>query len=120
MHTGSSVTFLTECSVSLSPPAQDAKVLLSQAHYPSGQSVQLRTFSSTASHEPAAQIPSYLAQYRWFSPGFVYKHHPVTFIFISCNDAELQDTIVIDLPGKTNAILGQNTATNAVKASFFL
>lgn len=33
-------------------------------------------------------------------PGFAYKHHPITFSFISCNDAELQDTIVIDLSEK--------------------
>lgn len=82
--------------------------------------MQQCTFSSTTFYEPAAQTPSYIAQYRRFSPGFAYKHHPVTFIFIGCNDAELQDTIVIDLPGNTNAILGQNTATNAVKGSFFL
>lgn len=66
---------------------------------------------------PTAQTQSYLTQYKWLSPGFAYEHHPVTFIFISCDDAELQDTIVIDLPRKTNATLGQSTAINAVKAS---
>lgn len=78
------------------------------------------SFSNTAFYEPAAQTQSSLAQSRWLSPGFAYEHHPVTFIFISCDDTELQDTVVIDLPGKTNATLGQNMAINAVKASFFL
>lgn len=78
------------------------------------------SFSSPAPYEPTAQTQSCLAQYRWLSPGFAYEHHPVTFIFISCDDAELQDAVVIELPGKTNATLGQNTAINAVKASLFL
>lgn len=31
-------------------------------------------------------------------PGSAYKHHPVTLVFISCNDVELQDAIVVHLP----------------------
>lgn len=38
-------------------------------------------------------------------PGFAYKHHPVTFIFISCNDAELQDAVVVDLPDVTSCFV---------------
>lgn len=38
-------------------------------------------------------------------PGFAHKHHPITFIFVSCNDAEFKDTIVVYLPDMVNGLV---------------
>lgn len=38
-------------------------------------------------------------------PGFANKHHPITFIFICCNDAEFQDTIMVYLPDMVDSLV---------------
>lgn len=75
---------------------------------------------SPASYVPTAQTESYLAQYKWLSPGFAYEHHPVTFIFISCDDTELQDTVVIDLPEKKKCNLRTKNSNKCSETSLFL